>query len=103
MVQPPRQSCAGPSLLEMIWEQLMQAYDDLNTQQYHIDDAIRIQEASSEPTGSLQHAVDMDVELGRLKGICLGLATAISIIYNPYAPDVDAVRAECAERYDALG
>ena len=35
-----------------------------------------------------------------LKGKCLGLATGIAYIVNPYAPDVDAVRAEAVERWE---
>jgi hypothetical protein len=33
-----------------------------------------------------------------LRGECLGLATAIAIMTNPYKPDVDAVRAEAMRR-----
>jgi hypothetical protein len=34
------------------------------------------------------------------KGIARGLATAVAIMYNPLAPNVDAVREEAAERWD---
>jgi hypothetical protein len=36
------------------------------------------------------------------KGLALGLATAIALIRSPHAPDVDAVRKEARERYDAM-
>lgn len=35
------------------------------------------------------------------KGMALGLATAIAIMTNPYAYDVDAIREEAMERWEA--
>lgn len=95
-------SCAGKSILEMLWERLMEAYGELMQQQELIDDAVAAQGDSEEPLGSLQEAVSEDMELAKRRGVCLGLAEAISIIQNPYAPNVDAVRTECQERYDAM-
>jgi hypothetical protein len=37
----------------------------------------------------------------KLQGQALGLATAIATIRAPHAPDLDAVRKEARERYDA--
>lgn len=42
-----------------------------------------------------------DAEKPRMQGEALGLATAIALIRSPHAPDVDAVRKEAKERYDA--
>jgi hypothetical protein len=76
-----RPDCAGKSLLEMLWDQLMGCYVELMEVDW-------------------ENPVDDDI---RLQGHTLGLAEAISIIVNSYAPNVDAVRAEAAERYEAMG
>jgi hypothetical protein len=95
-----RPDCAGKSLLEMLWDQLMEAYADLMTM------AWQRQEYADHPD---DHAIDLEEfqqfveDHGKAKGACLGLATAIAIITNPYAPDVDAVRAEVAQRHEAMG
>lgn len=36
------------------------------------------------------------------KGLALGLATALALIRSPHSPDVDAIRKEARERYDAM-
>jgi len=72
-----RPDCAGKSLLELLWDQLMGCYGELAEVDW-------------------DNAVNDDF---LLRGEATGLATAISIITNPYAPDVDRVRAEAAERY----
>lgn len=41
-----------------------------------------------------------DPALAAQQGHCLGLAKAIAMVINPYDPDVDAVRAECVERWN---
>lgn len=87
MVAPPRNSCAGPSLLEMLWERLLGSYDKL------------IEFGDPERWMSEEQRQEYMVQ----RGTCLGLATAISIIINPYHPDVDAVREELAERYELMG
>lgn len=39
-------------------------------------------------------------ELKKAQAYCLGLAEAVALIINPYAPDLDAVRAECVARFN---
>ena len=64
---------AGKSIKEHIWSELVMTIDGL---------------MSGEP----------DEEE---RGYARGLATALAYLYNPIAPDVDAVRAEAMERWEA--
>jgi hypothetical protein len=50
--------------------------------------------------GILDGEIEPDEKL-RFKGEALGLAFAIATIRRPHDPDVDAVRKEARERYDA--
>lgn len=69
---------AGLSIAQMIWSEL----DD-------VVDAIQKRiERGKEP-------------LKRDAGVALGLATALAILTNPYAYDVDAIREEAMERWEA--
>lgn len=43
--------------------------------------------------------IDPDDE--RSKGMALGLATALAILTNGYDPDIDAIRAQAYERWEA--
>lgn len=51
-------------------------------------------------TGLMEKLYEGD-ELPRMQGEALGLATAVALIRSPHAPDVDAVRKEARERYEA--
>jgi hypothetical protein len=70
---------AGRSIIEMIWEQLDEAVNNLHEP-----------EVTGNPFG---HAL--------LKGRALGLAEALAVLQSPYAPDVDEIRAQAASRYEA--
>lgn len=50
---------------------------------------------------NLMQGVVSGEEKAKEQGLALGLATALALIYNPNAPDVDAVRREAQARYDA--
>lgn len=73
---------AGRSILEMLWEEMLNQYGKL---------VVMMVDEVSTPTIS---------ELAGQKGVCLGIAKCIAIMTNPYAPDVDAVRRETKERYE---
>lgn len=72
----------GQSIHELIWLSLDATVDELIEQR-----------GSNQPGWSER--------IPALRGKALGLATALAIVINPYAPDVDAVRAEAMERLDA--
>jgi hypothetical protein len=80
-----RPSCNGKSIIDLIWEQLLEAYDDL----------LEVQPLAERTTDIRAQAA-----LWHQKGACLGLATALAILHNPYSPDIDAIRKECVERYE---
>lgn len=66
--------CGGKTMLELFWDELMTVYERLMTDQAAEDDV----------------------------GIAQGLAFCIAVACNPYLPDIDAVRAQAAERWEAL-
>jgi hypothetical protein len=80
-VEEVRPSCGGKSIMEMLWERLDEIYVML--------------------MGPLRGYSDGDRMKSRTIGEALGIATAIAIIMNPYAPNVDAVRAEARSRWEA--
>lgn len=83
---------AGKSILEMLWEQLDAAYERLI--------------ADGEPgnaqysTNQAAWAVDYQ-RYGEQRGRCQGLAEAIAVLINPYAPDLPAIKTEAKRRHDA--
>jgi hypothetical protein len=64
----------GPSILEMLWEEL---------------------------DAQLSKLMDMPEQDRAQAAHCLGIAKCIAIMQNPYSPDVDAVRREAMERWEA--
>jgi hypothetical protein len=86
----PREDCGGKTLLQLLWDQLMEAYGDIVTWQPTVTDPDR---------PDWMHQDDAE-DLGRHKGVALGLAQAIAFITNPYAPNVDAVREEAVRRWE---
>jgi len=67
-------TCGGKTMLELFWEELMTVYERLMTGQEAEDDV----------------------------GIAQGVAYCIAVACNPYRPDIDAVRAQAAERWEAM-
>lgn len=94
----PRPPCGGPSLLELLWERLMETYSEVLS---HTLEWVDYQD-QNDPMHFCEDRESRITSLWAARGKALGLAEAISIIVNPYAPDVDAVRAEAASRYEAL-
>lgn len=79
---------AGPSIIEKLWEGLVES----------IGEAFRLHDrAALLGEGEGLSAADEQ------RGVCLGLATALSIILNPYDPDVNEVRREAMRRYRNKG
>lgn len=70
-------ACGGQTILELMWDELMAVYERLMTGQAAED--------------------------GRDPGRAEGIAYAIAVIQNPYIPNVDSVREQAAERWEAEG
>jgi hypothetical protein len=68
---------AGKSISARLWEGIDEAMDGLLGRKLEEDDKLKTQ------------------------GVALGLATCVALIRNPNAPDVDAVRKEAKERWEA--
>jgi hypothetical protein len=77
---------AGKSILEMLWESLDAAYERL------VADDIGGPPDDGWP--------DEWREYGEQRGRCQGLAEAIAVLTNPYAPDLPAVKTEVKRRHD---
>lgn len=82
---------AGPSIIEKIWAEL----DAQTDKMMEIRTAVALAGFGEEPFS--------DAEIHGQKGHCLGLAKALSIILNPYDPDVNEVRREAMRRYRDKG
>ncbi len=67
----------GPSIVELLWDELDDQFYDL------------------------QADIGKSDTLIETRGVCLGLAIALSIVINPYDPNVQAVRDEAMARLDA--
>lgn len=84
---------AGKSILEMLWERLDAAYELLI--------------ADGEPDitrddmpADYRAWMDDAQRYGEQRGRCQGLAEAIAVLTNPYAPDLPAVKTEAKRRHD---
>lgn len=73
---------AGPSILETLWRKL---------------DETMVQLMSYSNPGTLTPSPDQ----AKFRGMALARAEDIAVITNPYDPNLDAVRAEAAARYEA--
>jgi hypothetical protein len=69
-------TCEGKGLIEMLEDLLDGSFDQLMS-----------------PAGLEQPELE--------KGYALGLSTAIAVLTNPYFPNVDVIKAEAVERYEA--
>jgi hypothetical protein len=75
----------GPSIIEKLWAELDQQTG-------------KMMEIKRHEEGSPTEEEHELAEAGQ-RGMCLGIAKALSIILNPYNPDVDEVRREAHRRY----
>jgi hypothetical protein len=91
VIGEPRPSCNGKSIIDLIWEQLLEKYEDL---------LVSMKNHEVWRNRGIDPSEENVEDLGAYKGHCLGLATALAILHNPYSPDVDAIRKECVERYE---
>lgn len=92
-------SAAGPSLLERLWEEL-----DAIMGRLMADGP-----PEPKPEAIINHGLDRPDPLaewadtyrawGEERGQAQGVAFAIALITNPYAPDLPAVKAEAVERW----
>jgi hypothetical protein len=83
----PHASCGGKSIIEMIWDELMQVYSRIMLSKQYVE--------SGDQRAEDFHAVQ-DI------GEAIGLATALSLLLNPYNPDIDAIREEAAQRWESM-
>jgi len=83
----------GKSILETLWDELDAIVDRL--------------QADGPPNRELwmkrstpEHIADEFQEYGEERGRAQGVAHAIAILTNPYAPNVDAIREEAMRRWE---
>lgn len=86
----------APSLLETMWGRLDELIAELIRDYTEYDGFV--DEADGEGRNL---RAEWLIEQGTLKGEALGVAWCISVVESPYAPNVDAVRAEAMRRYKA--
>lgn len=81
---------AGLSVLDLLWLKLDDVVDALDE-----GEPVEYRE-----TQAGKKALDVVRQWGELRGQAQGLAQAIAVLLNPYAPDVDAVRDQAMDRFD---
>ena len=94
--QHPRQDCAGPSLLEQMWATLIEEMDALMPGGEYADEPAHVAEGRYDGTGGSE----WHEERARLRGVCQGVTACIALVINPYAPNLDAVRADAVTRWE---
>lgn len=75
----------GPSILDKLWAEMDHQLGKLMAL-----DAV-----------DFPHEEAFELASTGQKGMCLGIAKCLAIMLAPYDPDVDAVRAEAMERWEA--
>jgi hypothetical protein len=88
----------GLSVLDLLWQKLDEVVDALDEGEPEkwADEHVR----GKDPQDHSGVASEW-MEWGELRGRAQGLAQAIALLMNPYAPDVDAVRDQAMDRFDA--
>jgi hypothetical protein len=92
----------APTLLETMWGRLDEITAEL-IRDYSQDIHNSLQNRSAE-LGQGEGVIELhefEEDAAALKGEALGVAWCISVVESPYAPNVDAVRAEAMRRYKA--
>jgi len=91
---------AAPSLLETMWGRLDEITAELIRDYSKNDRPDPRTHENGTDCFSAEH-VEWGEDYAALKGEALGVAWCISVVESPYAPNVDAVRAEAMRRYTA--
>lgn len=94
------QSCAGRSLLEILWQELDNLMDCLYSETDPSIDGLCDQlEDIEADIDELAEAIADDWQMyGERRGEARGTAYAIAVITNPYAPNIEAVRKVAQQR-----
>lgn len=92
----PRDDCAGPSLLDLMWNTLLEEMTALLPGGDYHEDAFQGLKSKSESEDEYQSWAE---ERARIMGVCQGITACIALVINPYVPNLDAVRAEAMERW----
>ena len=80
----------GRSILEQIWEELDATMDRLRS------DGV----PDPDPAMSVGAAINAGKDWGEERGRAQGVAFAIAVMTNPYAPDVPKIKAEARKRWE---
>lgn len=87
---------AGKSILDILWEELDNVYDQLVTED-------KPDKWTPHKASSATKVGDPDEwqAYGELRGQAQGLAYAIAVMQNPYEVDVPGVKRQARERWEA--
>lgn len=87
------------ALFEELWKELDTIVDHImTTDEPHVSDFNSGVQYQDIDTGEATKAC---VQYGEWRGQAQGVAYALAVLTNPYAPDVDKIRAEAMERWEA--
>lgn len=85
----PEQDVRGKSLLDLLWEQLVQFVDDV---QYNGDEPDRDHDGLVSATAMQEWA--------EARGRAHAMAVAVALVTNPYHPDVAVIKDDAMERWE---
>jgi len=91
-------STAGRSIIERLWEQAVAQYDHLNDL-HDETGGVTAEDLTADRVRSFD--ADKVVKYLQTQGKLLGLCYSLALMLNPYELDIDAVKAQVREQWQA--
>jgi hypothetical protein len=93
-----RPECAGKSIIQLIEEEL-----DAVVERLYAYGPPRDLDENIREDGTLGEWVTEVESYNKDRGLAEGIGIALALLYNPYAPNLDAIRSQAVERWESRG